>query len=734
MENTSPTHSPDTQLFRDVFNASPIGIAVENLEGQLLFANPALCSMLGFSEAEMRSKQCADFSPPEDAEKDWSLFQQLRAGSIDQYQLDKYYFRRDGSLVWGRLTLSLLNSRPSPLVLAMVEDITERKQAERELAQSNERLHLTLDVGRIGGWEWDVKSGQTFWFGQNYALLGAQREVDSASEQTFWGRVHPEDRDWLRESLQKALRERLRSSVAEFRVVWPDQTVHWLRSEAQFFFGKDGQPERMLGISTDITERKSAEAALSESEERLRLAVQAGNMFAYSWDAATDVIERSGESAEILGLDREEAATGAAIAAMVHRDDKKRVEGALAKLTVQNPTLRMTYRIVRPDGAVAWLERNSRAYFDEHGKVKRIVGMIVDVTERKRAEEALRTSEKRMRLAQQAARMGTFECNVQEQKITWAPELEALYGLQPGSFGGKLVDFENLIHPADREAVSELVENSYKTGQPTTGEWRIIWPDGSEHWIAGRWQVFMNDSGEPLRALGVNIDVTEHKRAEQAVVEMTRKLIEAQEQERARIGRELHDDINQRLALLSAELERLHQSPSEFQSRVQELRKELRQISDDVQALSHDLHSSKMEYLGAVSGMKSWCKQVAERHKFDIDFRSDLSGALPLEIGLPLFRVLQEGVNNSIKHSGEKRVEVQLREDSEEIHLLVRDSGVGFDLEGALRGKGLGLTTMRERVRLINGTMTIESKPVGGTTIHVRVPVGRRGSAERVAS
>ena len=123
----------DTQLFRDVFNASPIGIVVENLEGQPLFVNPAFCSMLGFSEEELRNKHCVEFSPPEDAEKDWALFQQLRAGSIDHYQLEKRYFRRDGSLVWGSLSISLLNSRPSPLVIAMVQDITEKKTAEEAL-------------------------------------------------------------------------------------------------------------------------------------------------------------------------------------------------------------------------------------------------------------------------------------------------------------------------------------------------------------------------------------------------------------------------------------------------------------------------------------------------------------------------------------------------------------------------------------------------------------------------
>src|ERR1700758_297310 len=130
MADAARSTTPDAQFFRDVFNASPIGIAVENLEGQPLFVNPAFRSFLGFSEEELRNKHCVDFSPPEDAEKDWALFQELKAGSIDHYQLEKRYFRKDGSLVWGRLSISLLNSHPSPLVIAMVEDISDKKRAE----------------------------------------------------------------------------------------------------------------------------------------------------------------------------------------------------------------------------------------------------------------------------------------------------------------------------------------------------------------------------------------------------------------------------------------------------------------------------------------------------------------------------------------------------------------------------------------------------------------------------
>src|SRR5262249_27502425 len=136
----------------------------------------------------------------------------------------------------------------------------------------------------------------------------------------------------------------------------------------------------------------------------------------------------------------------------------------------------------------------------------------------------LQRSEERLRLAQQAARLGTFEWNIQAGVNTWTPELEQMYGLRPGGFGGTKTAFDNLVHPDDRARVNELNHWALLTGQPTEGEWRVVWPDGSIHWIAGRWQVFMNETGEPSRMIGVNGDVTERKLAEEALRESEQRL------------------------------------------------------------------------------------------------------------------------------------------------------------------------------------------------------------------
>jgi signal transduction histidine kinase len=214
---------------------------------------------------------------------------------------------------------------------------------------------------------------------------------------------------------------------------------------------------------------------------------------------------------------------------------------------------------------------------------------------------------------------------------------------------------------------------------------------------------------------------------------MGRKLIESQEHERARIGRELHDDINQRLAMLAVDLEQLKDNPSEVQSRVEELRKQTIELSNDVQALSHELHSSKLEYLGVASGIGSWCKEFGERQGMEINFKVEVTTPISSEIGVTLFRILQEALHNAVKHSGVERVDVQLSERANEIQLTIVDVGKGFDVEAARQGRGLGLASMEERARLVKGTIALESRPMGGTIIRVRVPVTREQSPQSAA-
>jgi PAS domain S-box-containing protein len=460
--------APESALFRESFNASPIGIAVETLEGQPLFVNPALCAMLGFSEEELRNKHCQDFSPAEDTQKDWALFQELREGSINHYRLEKRYFRSDGSLIWGRLNVSLLSGHP-PLVLAMIENITVQKKAQDALIEQA-------------------------------ALLQS------------------------REELLTNFVKNVPAGVAMF-----DREMRYLQVSDRWCEDYGGEPSQLLGRS--------------------------------------------------------------------HYE-------------------------INPDLPLRWKEMHRRG-----------------------------------------------------------------------------LDGETLREAEDR------------------------WDRASgTHWI--RWEIrpWWGLDKVPGGILLFAEDITQRKQMQEALSDVARKLIEAQENERARIARELHDDISQGLALLSIRIEQLRSNPSEIDHRGRELRNQIDEILADIQALATDLHPSKLEYLGAVAGMRSWCREFAQRHKIELHFTDDVHSSLPREIGVTFFRVLQEALQNSVKHSGGDRVEVELREDPGALYLRIRDSGKGFNTEAALQGKGLGLTSMRERVRLVNGTINIDSKPNDGTAIEVRVP------------
>src|ERR1700747_845191 len=264
MGEAAQSRTPESQLFHDVFNASPIGIAVENLEGQPLFVNPAFCSFLGFSEEELRNKHCVDFSPREDAEKDWALFQQLRAGVIDHYQLEKRDFRRDGSLVWGSLSISLLKSSASPLVLAMVEDITDKKKAEEARFRHTAVIESSDDAIASGTLDGIIVSWST----------GAQK-IYGYTEAEVVGKpinmlVPPE----LADEENKIL-ETLKGGgrIQHFETVRVTKTGKRINVSLTISPIKDssGRTVGCSGIARDITERKLAEEALHESEDKLRL-------------------------------------------------------------------------------------------------------------------------------------------------------------------------------------------------------------------------------------------------------------------------------------------------------------------------------------------------------------------------------------------------------------------------------------------------------------------------------
>jgi PAS domain S-box-containing protein len=561
-------------------------------------------------------------------------------------------------------------------------------------------------------------------------MFGIPSDTFVGRVEDFYGYVHPEDRKTVAKAVSDARQSR-KPYAAEFRVVRLDGTVRWVSGTGQFYYDSNGDAERMLGLAADITERKRVDEALRDSEERFRLAAQAGKMYAYEWDVATDRVVRSEEYVDVFGSsEHAKQPSRQQLVARVHPDDRALFVGSVDQLTPENSTTHISYRVLRPDGSVVWLEKSGRGFFDEQGKLVRTIGMVVDITERKRAEEAKRESEDRLQLLLDSTAEAIYGIDLEGRCTFCNPAcLRALGYERVDELLGK--NMHDLIHHTRSDGSLFPVEEcrifrAFRAGEGVHVDDEVLWRANRTSFPAEYWSYPQRRGQKVVGAVVAFVDITERKLAEAALANVTRRLIEAQEQERTRIARELHDDFAQRLSLLAVGLEELHQEPNlpEIHSRMGELQKQTHEIATDIQALSHELHSAKLQYLGIGAAMRGFCQEFGEHTKVKIEFKShDLPGPLSPDISLCLFRVLQEALHNSTKHSGARHVEVQLWGTSDEIHLTVSDSGAGFDREAAKGTQGLGLISMEERLKLVKGTFSIESRPRLGTTIHARVPL-----------
>jgi PAS domain S-box-containing protein len=641
---------------------------------------------------------------------------------------------KDGRRIAASVTMSPIRDIEGGIVGASVisRDITERNVKEAMLRESEQRFRLVADSAPVLIWMSGLDKLCTYFNKPWLDFTG--RSMDEESGHGWAAGVHPEDLQNCMDTYTEAF-DRREEFRMEYRLRRHDREYRSVLDIGVPRFDQQRAFVGYIGVGIDVTERKHAEVELRDSEERFRLAAQAGRMFAYTWDAATDQIVRSAEGAQILGIHEALPSIGKQVWTSVYPDDRERVQAAVAGLTPEKPDLQVTYRIMRPDGTVIWVERQSRAHFDAHGKIQKIVGMIADVTERKRTENALQESEARLLLAVQAGRMYAFEWDTATDVIIRSSESVNIlkWSSDPTHDSGR--QFLAAVHPDDRELYTSTDKGLTPENPAYQISYRLLCPDGVVIWLEDTGRAFFERQRGKVRVVGMVADVTERKQAEDALSQVSRRLIEAQEQERTRIARELHDDMGQRLALLAVELEELHQNPpvlSEIRRRVGGLHKQVAEITTDIQSLSHELHSSKLEYLGIAAAMRGFCKEFSEQQDVEIDLRShDLPSSVAPDISLCLFRVLQEALHNSAKHSGVRHIEARIWGAPDEIHLTVSDSGAGFDSEAAKESRGLGLISMKERLKLLKGTFSVESQPQRGTTIHACVPLRSERSSSR---
>jgi PAS domain S-box-containing protein len=622
-------------------------------------------------------------------------------------------------------------------ITGIVADITARKLAESELAMANQRLHLAMDAGKSVGWDWDVRSGRDSWFGDLQTIFGIPSKTYSGHVEDFRRRVHPDDRALVWKAVQHAMESQM-PYVAEFRIVREDGAIRWLAAQGKFYYLPDGEAERMMGIAVDITDRKTAEEKLHRKDIELAQSQRLAQVGSWQWYPDGDTVFWSDELYRIAGRDPSLPPPGFGEHSQLYTAEswellRCAVEEALRSGTPYELMLEM----IRPDGSSRWIIGRGETHCDA-GRIIRLHGTVQDITERRRSQQALRESEERLRLAAQAGGMYAFEWDRKTDVIVRSAEFTHILGVEGDPKDTTCQQMLKTVHPDDREKVISATNGCTPENPSCRVRYRVIRPNGSVVWLEKNAHAFFDAKGTVLRMIGMVADITERKLAEEAISGMNRRLIEVQEAERARIARDLHDDIGQRLAMLSVTLEQTKRmaatSNKDIPSRFDELRKQVQEISTGIYALSHELHSSKLRHMDMVNAMRGLCMELSEQHKVDINLgHKDIPGTVPPEISICLFRVLQEALHNAVKHSKVRLFDVEVRGTTDSILLTIRDTGLGFDPEEAMKGRGIGLTSMKERMKLVNGELSIQSQPMHGTTIQARAPFARTSIAARNA-
>jgi len=508
--------------------------------------------------------------------------------------------------------------------------------------------------------------------------------------------------------------------------------------------------QMMASIGSQIgqfAERKQAEEALRESEERYRSVVESQTELICRYLPDTTLTFVNDAYCRYFGKTWEDL-IGTKFLELIPEPAREVARKHIESL-VENPRVEMDeHEVLLPDGSIGWQQWVDHAILDANGKVVEFQAVGRDITERKQAEEERREGEERLRLALEAGRMGAWEWDARTNAVKWSKEHYTVMGLKPFSVEPDYQTWADRVHPDDLPLATETMSRAIEEKGEYRCEYRIIWSDGSVHWVEGRGKPVYDEGGQCLRVSGLIVDITERKEAEWALREseealrksyariedLAGRLIASQEEERRHIARELHDDLNQQVAALAIGISRLKRQFPDAGAAVQEqivkLQNKTDLLSERIRQVSHELHSSILQHVGLPAALNSYCAEFSDREGIAVALDiGDGFEAVPPEAALCLYRVAQESLRNVARHSGARRAVVTLSGVNGAIELRVADQGVGFDPGQARECRGLGLVSMEERVKLLHGNFLLTTRPGAGTELRAQIPL--RGEHEQ---
>jgi two-component system cell cycle sensor histidine kinase/response regulator CckA len=750
--------------FRQVVENAPAGIYIQT-GGRFRYLNHVAIEAFGATSADqLLDRPIPELIHPDFRDRVEDRVKILVDDKKPVPQLEEKYLKLDGTsfdvevsavpFVYGNVNGSLVFFR----------DITEHKQAQAALRESEWRVQTTVQASGIGLWDWCIRYDYVYYSPEWKAQLGYADEEIGATQAEWEERLHPEDRERTMAQLREYIADPSESFEAEFRMRHKDGTYRWILARGALVRDEDGSPRRVLGSSVDLTERKQVEEELRQHRLLVQSILDATPDLIYIYDLEERRnVFANRQVAEFLGFtgDEIESLGEDLMPELLHPEDASRVADHHARCAAaaDGEVIELEYRMRHADGRWRWLHSRDVVFFrDTDGMARQILGLAQDVTERRLAEDALRTNEARLGRAQRIAALGDWEIlwrrpedGAADEVHSWSAEVYRIFGVSRESFTPSLEAFFSSVHPDDREAERAAIRTCRETGQPYRSEYRIVRPDGTVRHVREQGEL-ERDAAGAVRMIGTVQDITEHKHLQD-------QLLQAQRLESVgRLAGGVAHDFNNLLMVIIGYTELMLVAP-ELNAGIEEPLNEIRKAAERAAELTQQLlaFSRKQVAQPRVIDLNALIRDtenmlrrlIGEDVLLVTQLRPDLASvkADPGQINQVLMN-LAVNARDAMPNGGKLVLETRHVEFSEAdakrhpyvptgryVSLVVSDTGSGVDeharshlfepfftTKDRTKGTGLGLSTVYGIVKQAGGHIWVYSEVGRGTAFHICLP------------
>jgi PAS domain S-box-containing protein len=768
--------------YRRIVDTANEGILILDEHAEVVFLNAHLAKMLGYTLEELQDHRVTDFMLQEDLADHQQKLARRHKNLAETYE--RRLIRKDGSILWALISATpIFDGNQYRGALSMVTDITERKLAADALRHEQTLLNRIMVTSPVGIAMVNREGQITFANPQAEKILGLNKETITQLSYnapewhatTIDGEPMPDEA----QPFSRVMAAREPVFDVQHAITWPDGRRVLLSVNGAPIFDAQNEIEAVAFAIEDITERKKAEAALQRSEQTLAESQRIAHLGSWNMDLTTNEVFWSEELYRMYGFDPSQPPPLYTESMKLFTPESwERLNSAIERATTTGEPYELELELVRKDGLTRSMLARGELVRDESGKGVMVRGVVMDITERKQAEENLRNSEHGLAEAQRIAHLGNWELDLINDSLLWSDEIFNIFEIDKEAFGASYEAFLDAIHPEDRERVNHAYTESLTDRKPYNIIHRLLMKDGRIKYVKEQCESFFDTDGKPIRSVGTVQDITEQKLREDELsryrdhledevhqrteeLRLARDAAEAANKAKstflANMSHELRTPLNAILGFSqmmrqATNLDELQQNNLEI---INNSGKHLLKLINDVLEIAK-IEAGKLQLEIAPFDLHELVREVSDMMRLraqqkGLQLELDQSSEFPRYIKGDEARLRQILVNllsNAVKFTEQGGVTIRLRTKNNSHHHLiieVEDTGPGINEtnqkrlfkpfvqlpEGKMQeGTGLGLAIVHQFVKLMQGDISVDSKPGQGSLFRVDIPLMEADTAE----